>query len=181
MNQELLETSVAVPKGVTVMEQAGSFTVKGPKGEVKRRLFHPRISYRVAGDEITISSRDVTKREKKMVFTYESHLRNMVQGVTEGHEYKLKICSGHFPMTVAIKGDILEVKNLLGEAVPRTLQLNKDTKVTVDGTTITVEGVDVEAAGQMAARIEQLTRRSGFDRRIFQDGIYITHKCGKQV
>ncbi len=181
MYQEKLDCSITIPSGVTVHEKAGVYVVKGPKGELTRRLYHKSITAAVTGDECIITAHDVTKREKKMIFTYAAHVRNMIEGVTSGHEYKLKICSGHFPMTVAVKGDMLEVKNFIGEAVPRTLKLNKNTKVEIDGTTITVEGLNVEEAGQMAARIEQLTRRSGFDRRIFQDGIYITHKCGKAV
>jgi large subunit ribosomal protein L6 len=84
-------------------------------------------------------------------------------------------------MTVTVKGATLEVKNFIGEAVPRTVAINPATKVVVDGDIVTVSGVDLEVTSQMAASIEQLCKRAGFDRRIFQDGIYITHKDGKAV
>jgi large subunit ribosomal protein L6 len=175
MHADILET-IPAPSGVTVKVDNGNFTVKGPKGEVTRRLYHDRISFRVEGSDVHIESKNATKREKAMMYTTIAHLRNLFQGVTEGHRYQLKVCSGHFPMTVAVKGDTLEVKNFLGEAVPRKLKLNPAVKVNVEGAIITVEGNDVEQTGQQAARIEQLCRRTGFDRRIFQDGIYITHK-----
>lgn len=181
MNQPELTTTIELPSGVSATTKAGRFTVKGPKGEVTRHLFHPRINASVESSGIVLLSKDVTRREKKMVYTFTSHLKNMVDGVTEGHNYQLKVCSGHFPMTVTLKGEMLEVKNFLGEAVPRTVKVDPKTTVKVEGVVITVDSVDLEAAGQMAARIEQLCRRSGFDRRIFQDGIYITHKCGKAV
>ena len=51
----------------------------------------------------------------------------------------------------------------------------------VEGEIVTVNHCDIEVAGQTAADIEQLTRRPGFDPRIFQDGIYITKKDGKNI
>jgi len=181
MNQPELITTVDLPSGVSATTTAGRVTLKGPKGEVTRHLFHPRINASVNAEAIELKAVNVTRREKKIIYTFTSHIKNMVDGVTEGHTYQLKVCSGHFPMTVTIKGDVLEVKNYLGEAVPRTVKIDKKTTVKVDGAVITVDSIDLEAAGQMAARIEQLCKRAGFDRRIFQDGIYITHKCGKAV
>jgi large subunit ribosomal protein L6 len=181
MYAELLKDTIEIPKGVTVSVKHGVFTVKGPKGEITRKLYHESVQYEVAGEEISVSSKDASKREKKLLNTMLAHIRNMIQGVIEPHSYKLKVCSGHFPMTVAVKGEVLEVKNLLGEAVPRKLKLNPKVKVTVEGVIITVEAADIEAAGQQAALIEGLCRRPGFDKRIFQDGIYITHKGDKAL
>lgn len=181
MNIELLKGTVNIPSGVTVTEKQGTFTVKGPKGEVSRRVYQERLDFAVEGDTVTVSSKNATKREKTILFTTVAHIKNLVQGVTEGHSYKLKVCSGHFPMAVAVKGDVFEVKNFLGEAVPRRLKLNPKIKVAVEGVVVTVDGVDVEETGQQAARIEALCRRVGFDKRVFQDGIYITHKGDKEL
>ena len=54
-------------------------------------------------------------------------------------------------------------------------------KVNVKGTDIIVEGVDIEKVGQAAGKIEQLCRITNKDRRIFQDGIYIVEKNGKEL
>ncbi|MBS3165081.1 hypothetical protein J4439_06645 [Candidatus Woesearchaeota archaeon] len=61
------------------------------------------------------------------------------------------------------------------------LKLRQGVQVKVEGSDIRVESVSRELAGQTAASIEQLTRRPGFDNRIFQDGIYIVEKSGKEV
>ncbi|MMZ70429.1 50S ribosomal protein L6P [compost metagenome] len=49
-------------------------------------------------------------------------------------------------------------------------------KVTVKGSDVIVEGIDIEAVGQTAANIERATKITGFDRRKFMDGIYIYEK-----
>ena len=48
--------------------------------------------------------------------------------------------------------------------------------MSVDGEELTVTGPDIEAVGQTAADIEQLTRINDKDVRVFQDGVYITQK-----
>lgn len=82
-------------------------------------------------------------------------------------------------MNVALKGDELSIKNFLGEKVPRVMKIQPDVKVKIDGEKIVVEGIDIEKCGQCAANIEKTTRITNRDRRIFQDGIWITSKPGK--
>ena len=84
-------------------------------------------------------------------------------------------------MTVTISDNKLHVKNFLGEKVPRVLNLKEGTTVKVDGALIHVTSSSKELAGQVSGDIEQLTRRPGFDTRVFQDGIYIINKDGKEL
>ena len=104
-------------------------------------------------------------------------MKNMVKGVVEPFQYKVKICSGHFPMNVSMSGQELIVKNFLGEAVPRRIMMPEGTKVKVNGTEIDISSANKELAGQAASRIENLCRITNRDRRIFQDGLYITEKA----
>jgi len=136
----------------------------------------------MADKKVTFVANKSSKREKKLVNTFVAHLKNMFRGVTYGHIYKLKICSGHFPMSVAVKDNLFEVKNFIGETIPRQLEFDsKNVSVKIEGTEIIVEGVDKELTGQTAASIEKLTKRLGFDNRIFQDGIYLIEKDGKPI
>ena len=109
--------------------------------------------------------------------TLKSHINNMVKGVKEGFDYELKICSGHFPMNVSLDNGEVIVKNFLGESVPRKKKMQSGAEIIIKGNDITVTSADKEKAGQVAASIESLTRITNKDRRIFQDGIYITHKA----
>jgi large subunit ribosomal protein L6 len=105
----------------------------------------------------------------------------MLKGVQEPFVYKLKACSSHFPMTVSVTGNKLSIKNFLGEKTPREVTFKPGVKVTVAGDQITVESADLELAGDAASKIELATFISERDRRVFQDGIYMTHKAGVAV
>ena len=139
-------------------------------------MFSPRIIITQENNLVKFFSKKASQNEKKLINTFKAHLNNLFRGVQEGFLYKLKICSGHFPMTVAINGEVFEIKNFIGEKVPRRVKIMPNTTVKIDGTEVVVEALNIEDAGQMAAKIEQLTKRPGFDKRIFQDGIYITEK-----
>ena len=181
MVQANVTETIAVPEGVTPSVNEGVLTMKGEKGEISRSFIYPGVVLSIADDGITFSIEKMTKNEKKVVRTFAAHVRNMIKGVTAGHEYKLKICSGHFPMNVSVKNNALEVKNFIGEKVPRSLKFKEGVNVDVNGDMISVKGISKELVSQTAASIESLTRRNGFDRRVFQDGIYIVDKDGKVI
>jgi large subunit ribosomal protein L6 len=181
MNQEQLQESLEIPKGVTVTFKDYTLFVKGSKGELSRKLDTPKIKVNITKEEVSFISDNASKREKRMMNTYLAHLKNMMRGVQEAHMYTLKICSGHFPMSVSYKNNILEVKNFLGEKIPRVMKVKPNVEVKVEADIIKVSSTSKELAGQAAASMEQLTRRPGFDKRVYQDGIYITEKDGKKV
>jgi len=182
MKLKLMKTEVELPQGVTCTVQGNNqVTMKGPKGEVTRAFPHQSIKIAMGEGHVMISAKEATKREKTMAGTFQSHISNMMKGVSQGHVYRLKICSGHFPMNVNATGGEFIIKNFLGEKVPRKLKLKPGVNVKVEGQEVTVEGVALELVSQTAANIEQLTRIRNRDLRIFQDGIYITHKDGQQV
>ncbi len=179
-----LAVSVVIPQGVTANFTEGVFTAQGPAGEVSKKLMHPLVLITVSDGTVTLAPRkkgSLGAVAKMYINTYRAHVRNILAGVVEPFVYELKICSGHFPMSVALKGNVLEVKNFLGEKVPRRVSLDPAAKVVVAGEKITVTCVDKELAGQTAARIEQLCRISNRDRRVFMDGLWIVNRAGREV
>ena len=180
MRQELKE-ELKIPAGTIITLENGIFVVKGKKGEVKRSLHNPKVISKVEGNTVIFHSPNATKREKKLIKSYLAHLKNMIKGANEGFVYKLKLCTSHFPMTVAVKGNVFEIKNFIGESVPRTLAIPVGVSIKSDGQVITVEGLDNETVSMTAALIEKTTKRPGFDKRIFQDGIFITDKDGESM
>ena len=116
-----------------------------------------------------------------MIGTYAAHVKNMFKGVTEGFTYHLKVVFSHFPMKVAVneKEKRVEVNNYMGGHATRYAAIVGDTKVKISGQDITVTGINIEDVGQTAANMEKSTMRRGFDKRVFEDGIYITLKSHK--
>ena len=175
-----IEEEMEIPDGVQV-SIGKEVAVKGPKGAVKRVLYYPGVEIKVEGKKVTFVCKKATKREKKMLYTYMAHLANMFKGVQTPWVYKLKVCAGHFPMTVNLSGNALLVKNFLGEKVPRKMIIKPGVTVKVDGKDITVESVDKELAGAASSEMELLTFVSKKDRRVFQDGIFIIENAGKPL
>ncbi len=173
--------TVHLPQGVSAKLDGFVLMVKGPKGEVTKELKDSLVTVAVNGNDVAVTTPKSSRAFRMRQGTFVAHVGNMVRGVTQGYVYKLKVCSGHFPMTVAVAGDLFTVKNYIGEKTPRTFKVDPRAKINVAGDDITIESVDKEVAGQTAASIEQITRRTGFDIRIFQSGIYITDKAGKEM
>ena len=175
----IIESTIAIPGGVTVTLDGITLKVKGPKGELSRNFAHPSVVVAVRDDHVVVSCEYPKTPEKAMVGTFAAHVRNMVHGVTEGYTYGMKVVYSHFPMKVTVKGDQVEIGNYLGGHAMRYADIIGGCKVKVSGADITIEGIDIEACGQTAANIEKATQRLGFDKRTFQDGIYIVHRSHK--
>ncbi|MBW2982333.1 50S ribosomal protein L6 [Candidatus Woesearchaeota archaeon] len=176
-----ISEKIEIPEKIEVKVDKGIVNVKGPKGEVNRNLLLPKIKISVKDNAILIESKNATKREKKMIGTFKAHIRNLIKGAAEGFVYKLKICSSHFPMTASIENNQFVVKNFLGENTPRTLGIKEGVNIKIEGNDVVVESINKELAGQTAASIEKLCKIKGRDTRIFQDGIWMTEKAGKEI
>lgn len=181
MRIKLLSEEIVIPDKVTVEVNKYLVTVKGPKGELKREFRNKQVSIEKKDNKVIVFAKDASKREKTMVGTFASHIKNMTLGVQNPHIYKLKICSGHFPMSVAVSGSDFVVKNFLGETVPRKFKIKPGVTVKVDGDFVVVDSINKELASQTAANVEQLVRITNRDRRVFQDGIWIIEKDSKKV
>jgi large subunit ribosomal protein L6 len=152
------------------------FRVTGPNGKLERRLFHPAMSVTREGDEIVFAYELPQKRDKAMVGTLASHLRNMCTGVTDGFQYHMKVVYSHFPIKVTLKGKLVVIENFLGEKCPRRANLVGETKLLVKGNELTLLGPYVEDVGQSMANLERATRIKKRDPRVFQDGIYLVSR-----
>ena len=167
---------IEIPDDVSAETDHLELTVEGPNGSVTRRLWYPDVDVAVEDDAVVITSENEDAKTNATVGTFESHVANMIHGVTEGWEYAMEVYYAHFPMQVNVEGDEVVIENFLGESAARRTPIRGDTDVQVDGETVTLSGSDKEAVGQTAADIEQLTKVTDKDTRVFQDGVYIVEK-----
>ncbi len=180
MKKELYQ-EVEVPEGIEANLDGAKLTIKGPEGENTREFKIGKLNIEKKGNKIVIGNPKATKTDKRLMNTLAAHIKNMIRGVQEKFEYKLKICFSHFPISVETKGSEAIIKNFLGEKIPRKCKIVSGVDVKVDKDIITITSQNKELAGQVAANFEMATKVGNRDRRVFQDGIFITNKCGVEI
>ncbi|BBL67525.1 50S ribosomal protein L6 [Methanoculleus chikugoensis] len=168
---------VEIPPGVDVTLDGGVLTVSGPKGTLVRDMRFPQIGIAVEGGEVVVSTASDKKRILAMTGTIEAHAKNMIQGVVDGYEYRMKVVYSHFPIQLKQQGNRLEITNFLGEKQPRVAKIIEGVTVKLGNDEVTLTGIDKEKVGNTAANIEHATRITKRDPRVFQDGIYITERA----
>jgi len=161
--------NMEIPDSINVQVQNNLLKVKGPQGEVERKL-SPLINVNVNGKEISVNG-----KSKALINTTEAHLRNMFKGVKEGFKVRLKLIFAHFPITIEVKGKDITIKNFLGEKQSRKTKLVGVTKLEVKQKEqeVTISGPDKDAVGATIANLRAAMRIKDKDPRVFQDGVYI--------
>ena len=172
--------TVNISEGVTATLEGTILSFKGPEGEISRDFLSPLVKIELKDNKITTSIPVSKRKYTRIFFTTIAHIKNMIKGVKEGFTYELKICSGHFPMTVKKEGNEVVISNFLGEKIPRRSKIVEGVKLDIKGEIIVVNSPNIESAGQTAANLERATFIKKRDRRVFQDGCYITSSPKEQ-
>ena len=181
MSTETVPSSVEIPlpKGVTFTAKGRTLSAKGPKGTIERPFPADVLKLSVASGTATLALAipPNRKKAKALLHTWESHVKNLANGVTAGFEAKMKVVAAHFPMKVSVKDGRLIIDNFLGEKYPRSAPLREGVEAKVEGEFVVLTGPDIELVGQSAANIERATHIRDYDPRVFQDGIYIIERA----
>jgi len=172
-----IERRITLPDEVSATLDGAVLTIAGPQGSLSRNLRYPQVTVSVDGDDVVVETPSRRRKIMAMVGTQEAHIRNMVRGVTEGFEYRMKVVYSHFPIQLKLGERELEIKNFLGEKQPRIAKVVEGVTITIDNDELTLTGIDKEKVGNTAANIEHATKVTKRDARVFQDGIYIVEKA----
>jgi large subunit ribosomal protein L6 len=175
--QEGLYQEIDIPNGIEANVSENIITIES-NGKKMKRNFVPIINIRIKENKIIISANMKRKKERKLFFSYIAHIKNMLHGLEENFEYKLKISNVHFPMNASFNKEKREfvIKNFLGEKKDRTIKIIENVEINIKGDEIIVSSYDIEKAGRTAADIEKCSKVRNFDRRVYQDGIFIIEK-----
>jgi large subunit ribosomal protein L9e len=120
-----------------------------------------------------------TRKQLACVRTICSHIDNMITGVTRGFCYKMRFVYSHFPINVNLAGDMVEIRNFLGEKRVRKVKLLSGVSYVRSANVkdeIQLIGNDIAMVSLTAAQIQQSTAVRNKDLRKFLDGIYVSEK-----
>ena len=148
---------MTVPQGVSVdVSDANVVTVKGPKGTLGLRV-DPDIDVAVEDGELAVTRPTDQKRHRALHGLYRSLINNLVVGVSEGYKKQLEVIGVGY--RAEVNNGVLELA--LGYSHP--IYFLPPDGITISATTergkspiVTVEGIDKQLVGQVAAKIRGL-------------------------
>ena len=165
--------TIEIPEGVNITIDNINIMISGPIGQIKRDMWYPGITIKKDDSKLVIETGIPRREQLAMLGTFESHLKNMITGVTKGYEYTMKVVYSHFPIQLKTEENKVVINNFLGEKKSRKASIKGDSKVTIKGDHVIITGINKEDVGQTAANIRQATKIKRFDPRVFQDGVYL--------
>lgn len=172
---------VILPQGVTVSVSSDNVvTVKGPKGELKQSVDRD-IKVEVVGNEVKITRPTDQIRHRSLHGLYRALIANMVKGVTEGYTRKLELVGVGYK--ASNQGNLLDLS--LGYSHNIIFEVPSELKVATaqekgQNPTITLEGIDKQLLGQVAAKIRSLRKPEPYKGKgVKYEGEVIRRKAGK--
>ena len=172
---------VVIPQGVTVTVGADNVvTVKGPKGELKQAIDRD-ITVEVKDGQVEFARPTDQIRHRAMHGLYRSLISNLVKGVTEGYKKNLELVGVGYK--ASNQGNLLDLSlgfshNIIFE-VPKELKL-ATAQEKGQNPTISLEGIDKQLLGQVAAKIRGLRKPEPYKGKgVKYVGEYIRRKAGK--
>ncbi len=172
---------VVAPSGVTIsVNKENVVTVKGPKGELKQAIDRD-ITVEVKDGQITFARPTDQIRHRALHGLYRSLVSNLVKGVTDGYQRKLELIGVGFK--AANQGNVLDLS--LGFSHNIIFEVPKEIKVATvqekgQNPTITLEGIDKQLIGQVAAKLRGLRKPEPYKGKgIRYVGEVVRKKAGK--
>jgi large subunit ribosomal protein L6 len=150
---------INIPAGVTVDVSAHNVvTVKGPKGTLTQDV-NPDITLKVEDSQLVLTRPTESKRHKSLHGLYRSLINNMVVGVTEGYKKDLELVGVGYKATN--QGQVLELSlgysHSIYFALPDEISVKTETPKGKNPL-VSLEGIDKELIGQVAAKIKSLRK-----------------------
>ncbi len=142
---------VLLPKGVSLVQKPGQFSVKGPKGELSKPM-PSGVSIKVEGERVTVGRADDSRENRAKHGLVRAHLANMVKGVTQGWTRELEINGVGYRAEVT--GD--SVTFALGYSHPIVFKLPKSVTAKVEKNRLTLVSADKDELGQVSAKMREL-------------------------
>lgn len=142
---------VELPSGVEASVSGQTVTVKGPKGQ-RQFTASDDVSIVIDGNIIKVEPRGKSKRARQQWGMSRTMVGNLVTGVSTGFKKELEINGVGYRAQMA--GNVLKLN--LGYSHEVNFDVPEGVTVTAaKPTEITVEGIDQQLVGQVAANIRE--------------------------
>ena len=168
---------IELPSGVEAVLNGQSIEIKGPKGS---RSFTATddVTISIAENVVSVKPRGSSKRARQQWGMSRTQVANLVTGVTEGFRKELEINGVGY--RAALQGNILKLS--LGYSHDVEFQIPTDVNIVcAKPTEITIEGIDQQVVGQVAANIRAWRKPEPYKGKgIRYKGEYIFAKEGKK-
>ena len=166
---------ITVPAGVDVTIDGATVSVKGPKGQLTHEVAQP-IAVALEDGTLTVSRPDDERESRSLHGLTRTLISNMILGVTDGYEKQLEVVGTGY--RVQAKGQDLEFA--LGYSHPVPVKCPEGITFMVEGTKVTVSGIDKQQVGEIAANIRKLRRPDPYKGKgVRYAGEQIRRKAGK--
>jgi len=142
---------ITVPKSVTIDIADGTVHVKGPKGELERRV-PSQISVTTDDGSLRVERSSDEPTQRSLHGLTRSLLANMVTGVTDGFTRRLEVNGVGYRAAVSAGSLVLQV----GYSHPVLVPAPNGITFAVQGNAITVTGADKELVGEVAAQVRRV-------------------------
>ncbi len=169
---------IPVPSGVDVAIEGSQVTVNGPKGSLRHAVVAPITVQRGDDGSVEVRRPDDERSSRSLHGLSRTLIANMVTGVTDGYEKKLEIVGVGY--RVVPRGPTT-LEFSLGYSHQITFSAPDGITFTVDGPTrLSVQGIDKQAVGEVAANIRKLRKPEPYKGKgIRYAGEQIRRKVGK--
>lgn len=167
---------IPVPAGVEVKIDGQNIEVKGPKGTLAHVVPAP-ITIVLEDNTITVTRPDDERLSRSLHGLTRTLIANNIHGVTQGFSKGLEIVGTGYRVTA--KGEDLEFA--LGYSHSITVQPPVGINFVVEGNTkVTVNGIDKQAVGEVAANIRKLRKPEPYKGKgVRYAGEVVRRKAGK--
>ncbi len=168
---------VELPSGVSASVSGQTIEVKGPKG-ARSFTATDDVTITVDGNVVSVTPRGMSKRARQQWGMSRTMVANLVTGVTTGFKKELEITGVGYRANA--QGNVLKL-NLgyshdVDFAVPAGITVS-----TPKQTEITVEGIDQQQVGEVAAKIREWRSPEPYKGKgIRYKGEFIFRKDGKK-
>jgi large subunit ribosomal protein L6 len=168
---------IPVSEKVQVDIEGNQVSVKGPKGELCRD-FHPEMKIELRDGQLVVNRPTDQRHHRALHGLTRALLNNMVIGVTNGFQKELEIQGVGY--RAEMKGDSLVMH--LGYSHPIEVEPPPGIVFSFEPRSkiITVEGIDKEVVGQIAADLRKLRRPEPYKGKgVRYRNEYVRRKAGK--